>query len=464
MIPESAIGRNSDALAPSDVRQAIEAYQRFAREKPIAYAGKCLGVHPWSKQRAILKAVADPDIPQVSVRSGNGVGKTYLASTIIAQYLDTHAPGYAVVTGASWQGVLKTVWPTFKRMHRGAPVRLGGEVLGTEWRRGDMWGAFCVSPDSPENISGFRTENGAMVLVDEASSLTPEVYEAILGVCSAKGSKIILMGNPLHPEGPFFDSFHSKAWKNFHISSIEASEQGIQGLASKEWIEARRLEWGEESMQWKARVLGDFPEDSDDVLIPLSAVESRVIHSKLPRKGFLRMGVDISRFGKDRTVILIRDDHCIVDVIFYTGRNLMETAGWVQKAMEDYRVMAENVTIDDTGLGGGVTDRLHELGQMINPVVFGESAFEDEKYVNRRTEMYWSVRQAIMPDSAEPLWLPEQFDALIKELTWPHYTMASEKKIALESKDKIKKRRGQSPDFADALALTYDTFGNFNFA
>ena len=463
MIPEALEVSSGNRVEEEDVRSAIKKYQHFAEHDPVGYTRKCLGVEPWEKQRRILEAVADPSIPLVAVKSGNGVGKTYLASVIIAQYLDTHSPGYAVVTGASWQGVLKTVWPTFRRMHRYAPVNLGGEVLGTEWRRGEMWGAFCVSPDAPENISGFRTKKGALVLVDEASSLSPEVYEAILGVCSAKGSKIVLMGNPLRPEGPFYDAFASKAWKTFSISSIEASKQNIAGLATEEWIEARRLEWGVDSPMWKSRVMGDFPEDSEDVLIPLSAVQKRTIGKPLSPRGFLRMGVDVARFGDDRTVITVRDSRCVRDVRMYSGRDTMEIVGWVQKAMEDHECAAESVMIDDTGVGGGVVDRLHELDHSVVPVDFGSSAYEDGKFKNRRAELFWNLRKAIVPNSDNPLFIPDKYNALIKELPWTKYKMGSDQRIVLESKEKIKARLKQSPDFADSLALTYDVYGNYDF-
>lgn len=454
----------SNEIEESDIESSIHAYQRFAMNQPVDYCHRILGVKPWKKQRDILEACADPSIPRVSVRSGNGVGKTYLAASIIANYLDTHAPGYAVVTGASWQGVLKTVWPTFKRMHRAAPVNLGGSILGTEWRRGDMWGAFCVSPDSPENISGFRTENGAMVLVDEASSLLPEVYEAIIGLCSARGSKIVLLGNPLRPEGPFYDSFSTQGWENFSISSIEASQQNIPGLASPEWIEACRLEWGEDSPMWKARVLGEFPEDSDTVLIPLSAVTARTINKPLSQKGWIRLGVDVGRFGDDPTVLTARDNRSIQGIRHYAKKDTMETVGWVRKAMEDFSARPENTVVDDTGLGGGVVDRLHELGLPVVGVNFGSKAYDDDKFVNRRTEMYWNLRQSLISEATEPMFIPREYRTLIKQLPWARYKMDSNQRIVLEPKADIKKRHGHSPDFADSLALTWDVYGNYDFA
>jgi len=157
-------------------------YLDLASTRPIAYAKRILNIAPWQKQRDILRAFVDPNVKRIAWRSGNGVGKTYLTASIICNYLDTHSPGYVVVSGASWTGILKTIWPTLRRVIRGAAVPLGGKVIASEWRRGPMWGAFCVSPDEPENFGGFRTENGALVIVDEASALSYSSMEAINGV------------------------------------------------------------------------------------------------------------------------------------------------------------------------------------------------------------------------------------------------------------------------------------------
>jgi len=430
-------------------------YFDLARTRPIAYTKKILGINPWRKQRDILRAFVDPAIDKIAWRSGNGVGKTFLLASLICNYLDTHAPGYVVVSGASWTGILKTIWPTLRRVVRGARVPLGGKVLGTEWRRGEMWGAFCVSPDEPENFGGFRTENGALVLVDEASALSYSSMEAILGVCSAAGSKIVLTGNPLRPEGPFFDAFQSSEWETFHTSSIEAAKTKIPGLATEEWCEAMANEYGRESNVYSARVLGQFPGGGADNLISLSWLK-HIITPKVARpRGTRIMGVDVARFGDDRTVLIIRDDRCVLGVFCYAKKSTMETVGLIQKHADEFGVRAEDIMVDDTGLGGGVTDRLHELGHEVLPVNFGERALDRERFLNCRAELYWALRGALKPDSEKRLLIPKQWASLAKECTWPRYKIRSDRLIQLEGKDEIKKRKKRSPDEADALALTF---------
>ncbi|MCK5603751.1 hypothetical protein KAR91_17825 [Candidatus Pacearchaeota archaeon] len=433
----------------------IQTYMDFARNYPVEYSKKVLNLDLWSKQQQILAAIADPDITQISVRSGNAVGKTFLTGAIICQYLDTHYPGYAIVSGASHKSILKTIWPTLRQIKDNAKVDLGGHLMTTEWRRGAMWGAFVVSPDAPENFGGYRTKNGALVIIDEASSLDHKTMDAIKGVCSANGSKIVLLGNPLRPEGPFYDSFSSGEWTNFHISSREVAELDIPGLATLKWCDQMLNEYGADSPVYHARVLGQFPSSTSNSLVKLEWLPSIIVPRVLKRKGQLRMGVDVARFGDDRSVIVIRDDHCIRNVEIFEKKRTTTLAGEVIRIAQEHNVKWDQIRIDDTGVGGGVTDTLIENNWWVEAVNFGSGACNKEKFLNKRAELYWEARESFNPQSDNPVYVPKQFEALIKEMTWPRYEMTGTSQIKLEPKDHIKKRKGRSPDLADAAVLTF---------
>jgi len=435
--------------------ESLQAYQKLACEKPVEYARHVLGIELWAKQREIIKLAADPSVSYISVKSGNGVGKTYLTASIICQYLDTHYPGYAIISSSSWTQVLKTVWPTLRKVIRNAKANLGGDVLKTEWQRGDHWGAFCVSPDEPENFSGFRTSGGCLVIVDEASALDQRVHEAIMGLASAKGSKVIYLGNPLYPDGPFYDTFHSPDWANVHISSTEVVDLGIPGLATHDWLDARKREWGTDTPMYRSRVLGDFPESMAHSIIKLEWLSRVIVPKKLRPSGIRRMGVDIARYGDDRTVAIIRDDRCVIDVHVTENKSTMETVAMIQDLAAEYSVDEDQIFVDDTGLGGGVTDRLHELDVDVIPVNFGSKAIQNDKFKNTRAELYWLMRETMCEDAENRLYIPKQYANLAKELTWTTYKQMSDQRIQLESKENIKKQRKASPDLADALALTF---------
>lgn len=439
----------------SAARFDINDYRLAAELFPVEYTRAALGINLWSKQQAILEACADPDTPYVSVRSANGVGKTYLTASIICQYLDTHYPGYAVVSSSSWKQLEKTVWPTLRRIVSKAPAPLGGDFISNEWRRGDMWGAFCVSPNLPENFSGFRTERGVLVIVDEASALDDEVHSAIMGLASARGSTVVYLGNPLYPEGPFFDTFENPDWVNFHIDAHEVIDLDIPGLATQEWIDMCRRAWGEKSPMYRARVLGQFPSTTTHTLIQMAWLAHIIVPKVTKPKGRKKIGVDVARYGDDRTVVLVRDDRCVVDVKVTEKQSLMETVGLIRSVADSHRVDENDIFIDDTGVGGGVTDRLHELGIDVVPVNFGEAARDRETFLNCRTELYWTAKSRLEEESQNKFYIPKEWAPLAKELTWPRYKLRSDGRIQLESKDDIKKRKKASPDLADALAVSF---------
>jgi len=165
-------------------------------------------------------------------------------------------------------------------------------------------------------------------------------------------SKIVLLGNPLRPEGPFYDAFQSPEWTTFNTSSFDAAATGIPGLATHEWCEAMANEYGRESSVYKARVLGEFPEGGLDNLISLSWLRGVIAPKRARPKGQRVMGVDVARFGDDRTVIIVRDGRCVQGKWVYAKKSTMETVGLVQEHADEMGVAAEDIMIDDTGLGG----------------------------------------------------------------------------------------------------------------
>ncbi len=444
------------------------------------------------KQSEVVEAVRDH--PRVACYSSNAAGKSYTAARIAIAYLESHSPGYVVTTSSSWRGVDKVLWPEIRRALIYAPYQLGGTLLKTEWQRGPQWGAFGVSADVAENFAGFRTENGVLIIVDEASAIEQEIMDAINALAAGKDSRILLIGNPLRPSGPFYEACRSDNWHTLHISAMDtpnvaAGREVIPGLATREWVEDRKADWGENSPAYQARVLGEFPDMAEDTLIPLFWAEAamerpihwykctkckyREVYGELSDgrecsecgatmepialdRSALHMGVDIARGGSDRTVLLIRDDVAVRHVETHLHKSLMDTAGRVQRLADDWGVSPERVHLDDCGLGGGVTDRLLELDFGVHAVNFGAKAHDSKRFANSRAESYWGLRDALDPTRHEiPLAIPREYSALAHECTIARLAYKSTGQIKLESKDDIKKRLGRSPDEADALALTY---------
>ena len=132
-----------------------------------------------------------------------------------------------------------------------------------------------------------------------------------------------------------------------------------------------------------------------------------------------------------------------------------DIAGSGIRFVENHNVPWEQVYVDEIGVGAGVVDRLEEQGREACGINFGSAAHEPERYANLRAESYWKLRDALRPDGERPLQIPARYGRLCSELTSMEWSPTSKGKILMEPKEKIKQRIGRSPDYADALALTY---------
>jgi hypothetical protein len=135
-------------------------------------------------------------------------------------------------------------------------------------------------------------------------------------------------------------------------------------LVSKRWVEQFEKR-GVGSSEFGIRVLGEFPSESDDGVV--NGDDLKTAHAQNFEPGLpLVVGVDVARFGSDHTVLAVREGNRIRVVRSYQGRDLMQTSGAVTElARHLYEVSGRKpvIVIDDVGLGGGVTDRLRELGE-----------------------------------------------------------------------------------------------------
>ena len=462
--------------ADSSVVDACKKYQLAIRKNPERWIRDALGITLWGPQIKVVRSVFQSDsyqnltpkkkINKVAWRTGHAVGKSYLAAAVAITAVQAYSPRNVITTGSSWNGIEKILWPTIRKTLSRAPVDIfpGAQVLNTELKLGDGWGIFGISTNEVENFAGYHGAIGPLVIIDEASALSYEIYESILGLCSTAGSTVFAIGNPIDPSGPFFDMFSDPEIDCYHTSSMDTpnAKSGttvIPGLCEREYINSVRNTYGEKSHVFQSRVAGNFPKSAEDSLITMEMIEDAQKKNAHKLKDEfktdrLKLGVDVARFGGDKTVFLIRDDISVIHIKWFLGQDLMQTCGNIVEFVKEWGITENNIFVDDSGIGGGVTDRLRELDYAVTAVCNGEKPLDDERFINVRAETYWYLREAIqdgfmIPDTSEEMTL------LSKELVIPKYKLRSNGKIVLEEKAEIRKRLRASPDRADALAMTF---------
>jgi phage terminase large subunit len=160
-------------------------------------------------------------------------------------------------------------------------------------------------------------------------------------------------------------------------------------------------------------------------------------------------GIDVARYGDDKNVIFMRQGRKTEIIKSWTGLDGMQSASHILEAINKH---SPGITfIDDGGVGGPILDRVRAIaGDKVIGVNFGGKANDGVKYFNKRAEMWGDLRDAMRAG----LQIPEHKD-LRADLLGPLYLFSPTEQIKLEKKEDMKKRGLASPDFADALALTY---------
>jgi phage terminase large subunit len=432
-------------------------YRRYG-DDPEAYAREIERIHLYSKQMEVVRAVQEHD--RVACKAANAVGKTVVGAFVARWWLSA-GPGSIVIATAATEGQLRRVLMREIRsgVKRAGDFFAGAVVTESEIRLADDWYLAAFSTDTPEALQGHHGER-VLVLVDEASGLDEAIYEAAEGLLAGGDTKLLLLGNPLRTSGSFYDAFTSRR-DEFHRLSISAFDTPAwtgekvpralrRKLVSRKWAE--RLEKrGPESNEYRVRVLAEFPDRADDSVVALADLQQaqeQTVETGLP----LVIGVDVARFGGDKTVVAVREGHRIRVAKVTSGRDLMWTTGSVldlARSLHERTGRKPRIVVDDVGLGGGVTDRLREIGEFQVVAFNGGGKASSRDAVNRRSEL-WLRAGEVMP----LLDLDGGDEELAADLLAPTFSFASDGARLVEPKANTRKRLRRSPDRADAVLLT----------
>lgn len=299
--------------------------------------------------------------------------------------------------------------------------------------------------DNPDSLRGLYFDG---VVLDEVADMKPEVWTAIiLPAILDRNGWADFIGTPKGIN--LFSEMYFKALKDPEWFAALRTVYDTGALSDAE-IELARASMPEP--QFRQEFLCDFTAGTSNSLIAVDLVhEAAGRHIGEEKYSFAArvIGVDVARQGDDRTVIFRRQGLVAWQPIIMRGADSMSVAARVAGEMAEWDPDA--VMVDGTGgYGAGVIDRLRQLGHAPIEVQFGGKPL-DQRFNNKRTEMYWELAEWLRGGGAVPD-IPE----LKIELCTPTYDHDNARGVMrLESKDDIKARMGFSPDLADALALTF---------
>ncbi len=480
------------------------------RDRPAAFQRLILGRELWAKQIDVCNAVARS--PITVVPAGRAVGKSFLLAGLVLWWLYTRRHSRVITTGPDHRQVVSVLWGELRKALRESRVPLGHDLLTEGYgspqrlcvRHGTRWEALGFAAQHPEGFSGQHAPE-QLVIVDEASGIRSEIWDAIHGLCAAR---LVVAGNPIRFDCHFRELHElapgSRTIDSIPISSLEHPdaqlEQSQIGAVSRMFLEQQREIHGEESPWWRSNILGLFPAEESVRFIPtawLDACTRDVSGDDLWRDapaGSAWMGVDVAGgVGADRSVVVVRNRKQVLEVFASEWHGVLDDARHrlepvVASMARRWQVPGDHIIYDKAGVGRSFgsylerwtrreqrewleahADQPPDYRQRLQPSViegavgyFGAGK-GGKLYLNRRTACAFALKRRLDPhrEGHVPLCcagLPE-WPRLREELAALHGpTMEMEEgevKQVLEDKATLMQRLKRSPDLLDALLMTF---------
>jgi len=296
--------------------------------------------------------------------------------------------------------------------------------------------------DNPDGMRGVRLDGA---VIDEVAQIKPEVWnEIVQPALSDRKGWALFIGTP-KGINLFSDLFH----RANTLPDWFSAAYTVYDTDALDPVEVERLKRDMPENEFRREYLCDFSAAADNQLMSVAQVEEAAQrHLSLDDYDHapLVFGVDPARFGDDRSVLIMRRGLLCMEPMVWKGIDNMLLASYVAQEVDRWKPDAVFI---DVGNGSGVIDRLRQLGHAIIEINFGGKP-QSTRYVNKRTEMWWLMKQWVEMGGA----IPNRME-LKQDMATPTFSYNDRNQIDLETKDEIKKRILRSPDEADALALTF---------
>lgn len=442
-----------DAGAPAGWENPFEDFDaRYADNWPLLVR-EVLNAEPDEKQEEILLAVQRGE-RRISVVSGHGVGKTTVLAWCVVCMLLTRFPQKTICTAPTSDQLFDALYSEVVKWLTKLPQMLydlfevQSEQIFHRTKPKESFVSFRTSrPEKPEAMAGVHCEPGYVLLIgDEASGIPEVVFEAGSGSMSGHNATTLLAGNPVRTSGLFYDTHHtlSDDWHTIKISCVNHPR------VSQDFVRDMAKRYGEQSNQFRVRVLGEFPLGDDNTIFPRALVEAALVRLVEPIVVRPVWGLDPARKGSDVTALCERIGNWQKGQIETVGGfDTMQVAGWVKHKWDTTPVedRPSEIAIDMIGIGAGVYDRLLEQDLPVVGVNVSETPvlFED-RYLNLKAELYWKLLAWF---EARNVKVDDKM--MIEELVKIQKDYSSTGKLKVQSKKDAKE---SSPNRVEALVMT----------
>lgn len=445
------------------------------RKRPLAFVREVLGVEPDAWQVDVLEDLEDLDevaAIRLAMVASKGPGKSTIDAWIVWWFLSTRTHAKVVCTSITEDNLKDGLWAELSKWQKNSAFLsaaftwtqtavTANESPETWFASARTWPKGGSTSQQADTLAGVHADH-VLFIIDEAGGVPSAVAAAAsAGLANAshgtgRTALFVLSGNPTHLEGPLYEACTSDAarWRVHRVNG-DPDNPKRSPRVSLDWARAEIAKYGRHHPVVLVNVLGQFPPVQANKLLGPAEVQRAVERVVLPRdiaEAPRVLGVDVARFGDDASVVVLRQSRACFAPWEFRNLSTVQLAGQVAMLTRKHGPIAA-IFVDTSGIGGGVYDNLCTMdlgGALVLPVDFGSSALADHEFINHRTEIWvrmaeWVKAEGVLPDVAQ----------LKADLTGPTYDFARDGRRQLETKKEMKARGLASPDYGDALAVTF---------
>lgn len=458
-----------------------------ARAEPQWFLDNILRCDYDDWQLELLEAVADLDrikngiptrynhdgLTRFSIVSCHGTGKTTVLAMLSHWYQFTHVARIPTTAPKEKQLVLR-LWPAFRGLLGNADVFykafINVECTKITWGNDPDWAMLVETASVPENLQGYHptaTIPDLMFLVEEASGVPDQMFEAIDGALSTEGALLVLIGNPTRTQGEFYrshcDERTSPLYYHIHVTPERSK------FVDHRWVDTMRRKYGERSPVYLVRARGEFAELAENQLINLTWLENARLRDPVDDGSHptLRVSVDVADGGIDETVVTVGQR-------YQAGTHLVKIHRFsfpAETANTDTADAAERIfkahggkkdtdefVVDAVGVGAGVASTLVKRGYKVIRFKGGSTTGVSKEYRNRRVQSALVLRDGLRDgwiSIADEFCADDDWDELCTQTVSVKSKPGVEKVEDLQSKQDMARAGIKSPDMFESIAMQF---------
>jgi len=438
-----------------DEQALVKKFARYQKH-PVEYCREILGVTLSPEQADVLNALVKNS--RVSVRSGNGWGKSFVLACAAMWHFDCFPGSKTLTTSGSARQVRYTLWSEISKLAQNSKLKDSYTINNTDISRvgHPSWYILGFSSDEQGRVEGHHGAH-LLIIADECRSISDDVILGLFKCATEPGNRLLFGSIPGGCEG-LFHATHTRlksTWKCFCFPVVRYKHGKWKTLypdrISQESVDEKAALEGPESPFFKASCLAEFMTSTEDSLISETLIEKARQNQLDPGNAPLVFGCDIARLGRDSSSLCSRRGGVILSFRQKRGMDLISTGTWCE-----LETQGQTLLLDGCGIGISIYDQLKAKGRGdVHAIIVSERARDPERFYNLRCELFYNLKVRFEKGLIDLSQLDQEtYQKLKQQLSTLKFSFRAGRML-LGSKEDLKRRGLPSPDLADSLALSF---------